>query len=322
MRCARGSSQNEAVAIPPPQTISEVARRDILDFLSAERVAWAGRLDEADFLSRVWDLSRIRSDDRRFQDVAGDIHQHRVNNPEDWEQDWVFWDERFNLLRCPDGRFGAFLSQIVHPTVRADVDEARRLVNAFNERLAHDDWELIESGQLSGRPVFAARRREEFRTALEALDVAKYERVEDPQALREHLRRIERDLRSDPPGAIGSSKELVETVCKTILNDYKVEYRDSAEVLDLYKAVQKALLLNVEAVKGSKKGSGSSVKTLRALVTTIQSLAELRNELGLGHGRRSPSPALTRHALLAFNASVAVCEFLLATWHARRSEGR
>lgn len=50
----------------------------------------------------------------------------------------------------------------------------------------------------------------------------------------------------------------------------------------------------------------------------IQSLAELRNQIGLGHGPARRSPALTRHARLAFNAGVAVVEFLLDIWHVRR----
>lgn len=301
-------------------SISEVTRRDILDFLSAEGVSWSGRLDEVGFLERLWDLSELPSTDGRFKDAAGDIWQHRVNNPYDWPDDWVFGDPRFNLFRGPDEAFCRFLAETLHPVVRPDVDEARRLANYFNECLARDDWELIEVRQLSGRPVFEGRRREAFRAGDAGLDVDAYERLTDPQALREHLRRIDRDLKSDPPGAIGSAKELVETVCKNILDDYGVDYRDGADMMELYKGVQKALGLSVDAVKDSKKGSDAAVKTIRALITTIQSLAELRNELGLGHGRVRPSPALTRHARLAFNASVAVCEFLLDTWHERRAD--
>jgi hypothetical protein len=304
-----------------PPTISEATRRDIMDLLSAGEVAWAGRLEEPRFLERIFDLSKMRSTDGRFRDAAGDIWQHRINNY-DWPADWVFTDDRFQLLRCPDELFGRFLAEMCHPVVRPDVDEARGLVKGFNELLATDGWELSEVAQLSGRPVFAACRREAYRGAAESLQSDGYERLKDPEALREHLRRIDRDLNSDPAGAIGSSKELVETVCKTILDDYGVEYRQGADAMDLYKLVQVELRLNVEAVEDSKKGSEASVKALRALITTIQSLAELRNELGLGHGRTRPSPALTRHARLAFNSAVAICEFLMDTWHDRRSRSR
>jgi hypothetical protein len=300
-------------------SISEVTRRDILDFLAAEGISWSGRLDEVGFLGRLWNLTEMPSTDGRFSDAAGDIWQHRINNSYDWPDDWVFGDPRFNLFRGPDDVFRRFLEETLHPVVRPEADEVRRLAIYFNECLARDDWELIEVRQLSGKPVFEGRRREAYRVAEEALEVDKYERLTDPQALREHLRRIDRDLKSDPPGAIGSAKELVETVCKNILDDYDVGYREGADMMELYKGVQTALALSVESVKDSKKGSEAAVRTLRALITTIQSLAELRNAVGGGHGRVRPSPALTRHARLAFNSSVAVCEFLLDTWHERRA---
>jgi hypothetical protein len=54
----------------------------------------------------------------------------------------------------------------------------------------------------------------------------------------------------------------------------------------------------------------------------VPSLAELRNELGLGHGRNSASEALTRHARLAFDSTSAVAECMLDTWRARRAAER
>lgn len=292
-----------------------------MDFLTVEHIPWAGAVGETAFLGRIWDLSKMPSTDHRFKDAAGDIRQHRVNNPQDWDDDWVFHDERFHVLHADDELFVRFLAEMLHPVVRPDLDEVRRVANALNERLGRDDWELYEADQMSGKPIFAGRKREAYRAAPEALSVESYPRLTDPQALREHLRRIDRDLRSDPPGAIGSSKELVETVCKTILDDYGVAYSHGADLMQLYKAVQQPLKLNVEAVPESSRGSAAAIQTLRALITTVQSLAELRNELGSGHGRVQPSPALTRHARLAFNAAVTVSEFLLDTWHARRATG-
>jgi hypothetical protein len=74
---------------------TSTTRRDILDSLAAENVSWNGRLDEAELLSRLFDLSALPSTDDCFKDAAGYIWQHRVNNPEDWPDDWVFSDSRF-----------------------------------------------------------------------------------------------------------------------------------------------------------------------------------------------------------------------------------
>jgi hypothetical protein len=137
--------------------ISEVTRRAIVDYLIASNVDWAGRLPEDDFLARLYDLTTMASTDHRMSNAAGDIYQHRVNW-RDWENDWVFYDGRFNLLRGPDREFLCFLCETVHPVVRPDSETARELVTAYNSELAKDGWSLIETKQISGRPVFAPQK--------------------------------------------------------------------------------------------------------------------------------------------------------------------
>src|SRR5262245_3754116 len=98
--------------------ISEVTRRNIFDVLSVQQINWSGRLNEPDFLARIFDLEKMESTDGRFKNAAGDIWQHRINNPNDWEDDWVFTDKRFNLLKCDDEKFLSFLCEMIHPIVR------------------------------------------------------------------------------------------------------------------------------------------------------------------------------------------------------------
>ncbi len=290
--------------------------------LTFGHIDWAGRLEEPDFLARIWDLADMRSTDGRFKDAAGDIWQHRVNNPQDWEDDWVFTDRRFDLMHGDDETLLRFLSEMVHPAVRPDVDEARALVETINKKLAADGWALVEVEQVSGRPIFGGRRIKGAKQPTTALKLPEYKRLRDPQVFHEHLRRIDAGLANDPPAAIASSKELVESVCKVILDDYGIEYGRKDDLLDLYKATAKALKLSADSVPGNGKGSQSAQRAARALASAVQSLAELRNELGLGHGRNSASKALTRHARLAFNSASAVAEFMLDTWHARRAAER
>ena len=82
-----------------PVAISREARRDIGDTILIRARPWAGSMDEVAFLGRLYDLDELPSYDTRFKGAARDIWQHRVNNPEDWEDDWVFHDARFNRPR-------------------------------------------------------------------------------------------------------------------------------------------------------------------------------------------------------------------------------
>ncbi len=74
-----------------------------------------------------------------------------------WNDDWIFYDHRFNLLHGSSEDFLRFLCETVHPVVRPDTAEAQRMVEQYNQYLRHDGWELFVTGEISGRPVFAAR---------------------------------------------------------------------------------------------------------------------------------------------------------------------
>jgi hypothetical protein len=137
--------------------ISEVTRRAIIDRFDASGISWSGRLADDEFLARLYDLAALPSDDYRYHNAAGDIHQHRVRN-DDWNNDWVFYDARFNLLRDSDDHFLRFLCETIHPIVRPSVEDARELANAYNEELAADGWQIVEAKEISGKPIFAAQK--------------------------------------------------------------------------------------------------------------------------------------------------------------------
>ena len=65
--------------------ISQITRRNIFDILKIEDIWWAGKLDETEFLSRIYDLESMPSTDPRYENAVGDIWQHRINNY-DWEK--------------------------------------------------------------------------------------------------------------------------------------------------------------------------------------------------------------------------------------------
>jgi hypothetical protein len=134
--------------------ITDVTRRRLRDGLAGGW--WAGEFDEVRFLSRLYDLDNLPSHDTRFATAAQDIWQHCINNPADWEEDWIWTDDRFGLADGDEALL-RFLAEMLHPAVRTDLAEVERLHGFFNETLAHDGYEIIPVDSISGATVFAAR---------------------------------------------------------------------------------------------------------------------------------------------------------------------
>jgi len=137
--------------------VSEVTRSNIISWLKREGISWHGKITELDFLRRVFKrIDSLPSEDPRFRTFIEDYGQHRINN-DDWPEDWIYTDNRFNLLTTtPSLVFLAFLCEMIHPLVRTDPGEVVRLLRFFNEHLAVDRWSIEENRRISGRPLFKA----------------------------------------------------------------------------------------------------------------------------------------------------------------------
>ncbi|OZF33579.1 hypothetical protein CH295_11420 [Rhodococcus sp. 14-2483-1-2] len=296
--------------------ITDITRQAVIDTLTLDRdYFWVGKLDEVTFLSALYDLHDLPSTDRRYTDAAGDIHQHCINN-NDWGEGWVFGDTRFSIRTGPDDAFLRFLTRTVHPLVR-DPEIAESMVIRLNELLAPDSYELVADGTISGRTLYNWRRISSFHGDRPAGLVLDRATLDDRTTLDRHLRRIEASIATDPEAAIGACKELIESVFIQILDDLGGTYKRSDDLPTLYKATSKALGIAGKSVEGDAAASSAVNGLLRGLASSVQSLGELRNKIGTGHGRGSPSTADRRHARLALNSAVAISEFLFDVWDTR-----
>lgn len=298
--------------------ISLLTRRDIVDSLFSEKINWCGRLDETEFLSRLYDLQALPSTDTRFKDAAGDIWQHRVNNS-DWDEDWVFYDERFSLMNGDDEVLLRFLCEMLHPVVRTDATEVERLRQLFNGLLVHDGFQLVERTRMSGRPVFVGRFVGIIGTP--ALSAARETLAgTDPGYVAQQITRMDAAVVNDPGLAIGTAKELVETCCKTILTDRGVAFSKNADIPELVKLTSKELELTPDDIPEKAKASDTIKRLLSNLATITQGVAELRNHYGTGHGKVAGAKGLqSRHAKLAVGAASTLAVFLAETHNDRRS---
>jgi len=153
--------------------ISEITKRDIHDLFKfgfekpviavlfetiSENIHYNyfGRLEEIEFLNRIYDLTKLPSFDSRFSNAEGDIWQHTVNN-EDYPFCWVFEDERFQLKNGSDEVYLKFLCEIFHPTVRFEKGCWKEFLDKVNELLKSDGYELYPAEKISNRDVYGWR---------------------------------------------------------------------------------------------------------------------------------------------------------------------
>lgn len=296
--------------------ISQLTRRDIIDSMVAEHVNWCGRLEESEFLARLFDLQSLPSTDGRFNNAEGDIWQHRVNNF-DWDDDWVFHDKRFGLLTGDDEVFLRFLCETIHPVVRPDVTESERYSQMYNQILQNDGFKLVERTRLSGKPVYVGRyvgigATPGLSAARETLAGT------DLGYVAQQITRMDAAVINDPSLAIGTAKELVETCCKTILTDRSIAFSKNADLPELVKLTSKELELTPDDIPEKSKAADTIKRLLSNLATITQGVAELRNHYGTGHGKNADAKGLqSRHAKLAVGAASTLAVFLAETHNER-----
>lgn len=316
---ARLARDLEVVTDDPTHRITPLTRREIFDYIRTEGGPWWGRLDEVDFLARVYDLEALPSTDYRFPTASGDIWQHRISNPTDWDDDWVLSDSRFELASGPDEVLLEFLAQMVHPVVQPDTERARQIVERLNELLAPDGWMLKEHEQMSGRPVYGPARTGTGTGTAVAFAHAVATRI-DATHISQQLTRLEGAVDVDPELAIGTAKEFVESICKTILDERNVDHDKNDDLSALVKKTAKALKLTPDDIADTAKAAATIKKMLNNLGTIVQGSAELRNAYGTGHGKsktQARARVKPRHARLAVGAAATLCVFLWETHEER-----
>lgn len=165
-------------------------------------------------------------------------------------------------------------------------------------------WEafggLIESIE-RGSPLDEAASE-----SLEALDAE--------HVTREWKKTLDRRAR-DPEGAITSARSMLEAVCKLILDDRGITYRDD-DLPRLYKKVADALQLSP-----SQHTEQAFKQILQGCYSVVNGLGTLRNRLSDSHGQGGkPVRPSARHADLAVNLAGAMAMFLVETWGSQRDE--
>lgn len=298
--------------------ISEHTRKNIFDFMQVNNFSWSGGLEEVDFLRRIFDLHEMVSLDSRFDNAAEDIWQHRVNNPNDWPDDWIFSDTRFNLLGCDDSTFLAFLSETVHPIVRQNRSEIAKMVELYNENLKKDGFEIVEKSSISHKPIFGGKMTFTGKESL-IKKGNELKLILTTEYVSQQVDLMESSVETNPHLSIGIAKELIETTRKAIIERRNESYDKNWDLGRLTKETTRLLKITSTNISDETKAAKPLKKIISSLSSLIQGIAEVRNEYGSGHGRGIRFNGLQpRHAKLAVGAASTLAIYLLETDQSNR----
>ena len=121
-------------------------------------------------------------------------------------------------------------------------------------------------------------------------------------------------IESNTPLAIGTAKELVETVCKSILKKNNLAVDKEWEVARLMKETTNALNFRPKDADEPEKAERSIKQMLGGIASAIQGVTELRNAYGSGHGKDADFVGLeAKFARLIVGLVSSVAIFYLST---------
>lgn len=182
-----------------------------------------------------------------------------------------------------------------------------------NERLEASLDKLVSFLERDGFVLENGRLRPTFE--LPGLDdTASHAENFDADYLAEHVVRIRNAVdREDPAQVIGQAKELVETCCKTILNERDVDFDENLDLHPLVRRTRSEFDVMPDRADG-KPGEDTIRRLLSNLGEITRAMSELRNNWGTGHGKDGRWEGLTpRHARLAVGAATTLANFLFET---------
>jgi hypothetical protein len=187
-------------------------------------------------------------------------------------------------------------------------------------------WSYIK-GREPALNTYESRRRflrgefEPLLAALEQVDVSPIDALVADEADDLSAAAIERAWEkalerrvSDPDGAITAARTMLESTCKTIMDDRGVAYEERDDLPKLYRRLSASLQM-----APSEHTEKQFRAILGACATVIQELGSLRNRVSDSHGpgRKSYRPG-ERHAALAVNLAGSMALFLIQTHQARQ----
>ncbi|MDR0285220.1 MAG: abortive infection family protein [Propionibacteriaceae bacterium] len=130
------------------------------------------------------------------------------------------------------------------------------------------------------------------------------------RALDEQLARL-RNAQGDPALMIGTTKDLLEAVGKFVLEEYSSPPRRNADFAEIISLARERLEIKPSQVDTSIEGFEAIRRVHQSAWQIAESINELRNLQGTGHGRTLPTGVSVELARLVIREACLVADYML-----------
>jgi Abortive infection C-terminus len=141
----------------------------------------------------------------------------------------------------------------------------------------------------------------------------------DFDTVQQHLERALKSADDDPEDAVTAACSILESVCRSILVELRLELRAKKDIDGLVKAVQEPLRLSPGRTDLPEEIASDIRQILGGLTSTAKGIGALRTHAGDAHGReRGFKRVEGRIARLAIHSASTLALFLIETWEKKQ----
>ena len=201
----------------------------------------------------------------------------------------------------------------IYVSEASDVDTTKLLVDLF------DYYELTHNKEIEGSSDYALMYKrckpivERVKTILNqtTMPIDGLKEIFSSEYISTQLDIMLKMQEENPTEAIGKSKELIESCCKTILEKLGIGIDKKWDVVRLVDETVKLLKVTPKDISDTVP-EATAIKTILGNLKNIAvNVATLRNAYGSGHGKTASYKGLEpRHAKLAVGSSITLVNFL------------
>ena len=162
-----------------------------------------------------------------------------------------------------------------------DLDKLKAIYSRY---LRGDGYELYIRYNISSMPIYGVRKIE---TGIDIQEKS-IQQYLDSEYVLSKVNLMKSMVKTNTDLALGSAKELLEIVCKSILSEKKISYTDDMTLPKLFKeTINSVGILESSSASNKEQADRSIRQILSGLNSVIQGVSELRNGYGSGHGKEA-----------------------------------